>query len=322
MERKFKVSLAKLAEELDMNVIYSPKETEDIFISRPDVNRPGLQLAGYYLNEDQDRVQVFGLSELSYLESLDEELMKARVNKFTDYKPPAFIFTRGFEPTPYLAEACKERGIPLLSTVTNTSDFLATLITSLNNHLAPRITRHGVLMEVYGEGVLILGSSGVGKSETAVELLVRGHRLISDDAVEIKRVSSRTLVGSSPDNIRHFMELRGIGVINVRQTFGMGKVKMTEKVEMVIVLEPWEDGKNYDRMGTSNQVIDIMGVRVPSLTIPVKPGRNLAVIIEVAVINNRLKKIGYHPAKELFRNLGMPEEDIPTEENVVPNNFW
>ncbi len=205
-----------------------------------------------------------------------------------------------------------------MRTSDGTSAFLSSLISTLNVELAPRITRHGVLVEVYGEGVLIFGDSGVGKSETAIELIKRGHRLIADDAVEIRRVSSKTLVGSSPDNIRHFMELRGIGIINARRLFGMGAVKITEKIDMVISMELWNPEKVYDRMGMENEYIEILGNRVPNLTIPVKPGRNLAAIIEVAAMNNRQKKMGYNAAHELLQKLGMVE-DIPA---IVPEDNW
>ena len=189
---------------------------------------------------------------------------------------------------------------------------MSTMIATLKVDLAPRITRHGVLVEVYGEGILLLGESGVGKSETAIELIKRGHRLIADDAVEIRRVSDKTLVGSSPANIRHFMELRGVGIINARRIFGMGSVKMTETVDMVISLEQWDKTKVYDRMGMNDEYTEILGIKVPSLTIPVKTGRNLAIIIEVAAMNNRQKKMGYNAAQELLKQLGMVE-DIPAD---------
>ena len=212
----------------------------------------------------------------------------------------------------------KKHDQAILSTQENTSSIMSTMIAYLRTALSPIITRHGVLVEVYGEGVLIFGDSGVGKSETAIELIKRGHRLIADDAVEIRRVSSKTLVGSSPDNIRHFMELRGIGIINARRLFGMGAVKITEKIDMVISMELWNPEKVYDRMGMENEYIEILGNRVPNLTIPVKPGRNLAAIIEVAAMNNRQKKMGYNAAHELLQKLGMVE-DIPA---IVPEDNW
>ena len=208
--------------------------------------------------------------------------------------------------------------MPVLKSKDTTSEVSAALIAFLNLQLAPRITRHGVLVEVYGEGILLLGESGVGKSETAIELVKRGHRLIADDAVEIRKVSSKSLVGSAPDNIRHFIELRGIGIINASRIFGVGAVKLTEKIDMVINLEPWDMNKVYDRMGLEAQTTEILGITVPSVTIPVKPGRNLAVIIEVASMNNRQKKLGYNAAEDLLKRLGMMEDDGVEEVNVDP----
>ena len=212
-----------------------------------------------------------------------------------------------------MLELAKEYEVPLLRSKESTSNFIAGLIAYLNLTLAPRITRHGVLIEIYGEGVFITGESGVGKSETAIELVKRGHRLVADDAVEIRKVSNISLVGSSPDNIRHFLELRGIGIINARRLFGIGAVKMTEKIDLVVELEQWNSEKIYDRMGVDTEFVSLLGVKIPSLTIPVKPGRNLAVILEVAAMNNRQKKMGYNAARELLNRLGMeadPKEVI------------
>ena len=214
-----------------------------------------------------------------------------------------------------ILEAAQENGVACLRTSDNTSSFLSGLLSYLNVELAPRITRHGVLIEAYGEGMLILGESGVGKSETAIELVKRGHRLIADDAVEIRRVSNRTLVGTSPENIRHFLELRGIGIINARRLFGMGAVKVTEKIDMIVKLELWDPKKAYDRMGMENEYATLLGIQVPCLTIPVKPGRNLAIILEVAAMNNRQKKMGYNAAQELMQNLGMPVENSTSVKN-------
>jgi HPr kinase/phosphorylase len=210
---------------------------------------------------------------------------------------------------PELLSAAEKYGVPVLSTPDTTSSLVAALVSYMNVELAPRITRHGVLVEVYGEGILLVGDSGVGKSETAIELIKRGHRLIADDAVEIRRVSAKSLVGTAPENIRHFIELRGIGIINARRIFGMGAVKITEKIDMVINLEIWDNSKVYDRMGIDSEYTEILGIRVPVLTIPVKPGRNLAIIIEVAAMNNRQKKMGFNAAQELLSSLGM---DIST----------
>ena len=238
------------------------------------------------------------------------------------HRPPAIVITRGLEVLPELRESCEENGVPLLRTPDITSAFMASLIAYLNVQLAPRITRHGVFVEVYGEGILLVGDSGVGKSETAIELVKRGHRLIADDAVEIRRVSSKTLVGSAPENIRHFIELRGIGIINARRIFGMGAVKVTEKIDMVIQLEQWDNDKVYDRMGLDNEYADILGIKVPMLTIPVKPGRNLAIIIEVASMNSRQKKMGYNAAQELMHNLGMTDEvETPPSVQIEWNKY-
>jgi HPr kinase/phosphorylase len=219
-------------------------------------------------------------------------------------------------------EIAKEFEVPLLRSGESTSDFTSALIAFLNLHLAPRVTRHGVLVEVYGEGILLLGESGVGKSETAIELVKRGHRLIADDAVEIRRVSSKSLVGTAPDNIRHFIELRGIGIINASRIFGAGSVKLTEKIDLVINLEQWDINKVYDRMGLENQTTEILELNIPSLTIPVKPGRNLAVIIEVAAMNSRQKKLGYNAAEDLLKRLGMTDdEEVKDTDNAPVNPF-
>ena len=214
-----------------------------------------------------------------------------------------------------MIDACEKHDVPLLKTHQETSPFLAALIAELNRELAPRITRHGVLVEVYGEGVLIVGESGAGKSETAIELIKRGHRLIADDAVEIRKVSYNTLEGSSPSNIRHFIELRGIGIINARRIFGMGAVKPKEKIDMVVQLEEWDATKAYDRMGLDNEYTRLLGIKVPVITVPITPGRNLAVIVETAAMNNRQKKMGYNGAKELMHNLGIDDIE-PTDKEL------
>lgn len=226
-------------------------------------------------------------------------------------KPPAIIIARNLPEKDEILSTAKLYDIPVLRSPDSTSSLSASLVSFLSVELAPRITRHGVLVEVYGEGCLLIGDSGVGKSETAIELIKRGHRLIADDAVEIRRVSKTSLVGSSPDNIRHFIEVRGVGIINARRIFGMGAVKLTEKINMVINMELWDSTKVYDRMGLENEYMEILGIDVPVLTIPVKPGRNLAIIIEVAAMNNRQKKMGYNGAQELLQSLGM--DVTPTE---------
>jgi HPr kinase/phosphorylase len=308
MDGKFTVPLSKIVKEFSLESLYMPKETDSILVSSVDVNRPGLQLGGFFDYFDNDRIQVIGLTEISFLKRFVEEKRYIAISRLFERKPPAVVICRNIEPYPEMLTIAEEFNVPLLKTSEATSSFMSSLISFLNVELAPRITRHGVLVECYGEGILLLGESGVGKSETAIELVKRGHRLIADDAVEIRRVSSKTLVGSSPENIRHFVELRGIGIINARRIFGMGAVKITEKLDMIIHLEVWDSSKVYDRMGMENENTEILGLKVPSLTIPVKPGRNLAIIIEVAAMNNRQKKMGYNAAQELLSKLGFADE--------------
>lgn len=297
--KEYSVSLGDLVQEFKLEIIHGPEGFEKTEITNDDVNRPGLQLAGLLDFFDPNRLQIMGKVEYTYVERLSSEDRLACFNKLFELKVPALIISRNMEVYPECLEAAIAHDIPILRTNEFTSTIVSNLIASLRVSLAPRITMHGVLVEIYGEGVLILGDSGVGKSETAIELVKRGHRLIADDAVEIKRVSDRTLVGTSPEVIRYFIELRGIGIVDVRRIFGVGSVKLTEKVELIINLEAWEDGKQYDRLGLDSQSTNILDIAIPSLTIPVKPGRNLAVIIEVAAMNNRHKKMGYNAAQEL-----------------------
>lgn len=316
MAEVFSVTLQAIIDEFDMEVLYSPKPPIQITVQENDVNRPGLQMIGFYEYFNHERIQICGKMEFAYLASIDEQTRKTRLELLFEKKMPALIITRDLEIFPEMMELSNKYEVPLLRTKESTSTFLASLIAFLNVRLAPRITRHGVLIEVYGEGVLIVGESGVGKSETAIELVKRGHRLVADDAVEIRKVSSISLVGSSPDNIRHFLELRGIGIINARRLFGMGAVKVTEKIDLIVELELWNPEKVYDRMGVDNEFTTILGVKVPSLTIPVKPGRNLAVILEVAAMNNRQKKMGYNAAQELLDNLGLNMESKEKVKNI------
>ena len=297
--KEFGVCLGDLIQEFNFEVIYGPDGFDKIEITKDDVSRPGLQLAGFFDFFDPNRLQVMGKVETTYVESFEPEKRTEIFERLFSAGIPAMIISRNIDIFPECLEAAKKYGVPLLRTNEFTSTIINAIVASLKVSLAPRITLHGVLIEIYGEGVLLLGDSGVGKSETAIELVKRGHRLIADDAVEIKRVSDKTLVGTSPDVIRYFIELRGIGIVDVRRIFGVGSVKLTEKIEMVINLENWEEGKQYDRLGLEGQSTSILDIRVPSLTIPVKPGRNLAVIIEVAAMNNRYKKMGYNAAKEL-----------------------
>ncbi len=303
MEEKYTIPLSVIVEEFSLNKIYVPDHYEDISITTPEVNRPGLILAGFFEHFEAARIQILGHAEHRYLDSLDEEQAKEKLTALVALHPVAIITTSDLTFHPALTEACRHIGVPLFHSNWNTSPLMAALIASLNVHLAPRITRHGVLVDVYGEGILILGDSGIGKSETAIELVKRGHRLIADDAVEIKRVSARRLVGSAPEIIRHYVELRGIGIVDIRRLFGMGAVKDTESIDLVVKLEPWEQGKMYDRLGLDEEKIEILGLKLPVITIPVHPGRNLAIILEIAAMNNRQKCMGYNTAEEFNKRL-------------------
>ncbi|MDL2324773.1 HPr(Ser) kinase/phosphatase [Ruminococcaceae bacterium OttesenSCG-928-A16] len=309
---QFSVSLDKIATQLNMETLYSPVELKNILIETDEVNRPGLLLTGYDEFFDPQRIQILGNAEMGYLERLPVKERCERVHNLFVAKPPTVVITRGLSVFDCILEYAKEYGVPVLTTPEATSSFMSGVISILSVDLAPRVTRHGVLVEVYGEGILILGDSGVGKSETAVELLKRGHRLIADDAVELRRVSNRTIFGQAPENIRHFVELRGIGIINVARIFGAGAVKTSEKIELVVELEPWDKHKNYSRTGLENNKIDILGLQLPLTVIPVMPGRNLAVILEIAAINNRQKAMGYNAAVELLGQLGL-KNDITQE---------
>lgn len=317
MATGFSVSLSQIVEDLNLTKVYLADNFNDINISTIEINRPGLELTGYFEFFDNKRIQVLGNTEFSYLGRFGSEAQRMVIDSIFSFGPPAVIICRDIEPSNAILESAKLHKVSILSSNDNTSDLTAYLVQYLNRALAPRITRHGVLVEVYGEGCLLIGNSGVGKSETAIELIKRGHRLVADDAVEIRRTTATTLIGQSPANIRHFIELRGIGIINARKLFGMGAVKMQEKIDMVINLELWDNTKVYDRMGLDNEFMDILGVEVPTLTIPVKPGRNLAVIIEVAAMNNRQKKMGYNAAQDLLKSLGMDMNDMAPSPKVV-----
>ena len=306
----FAVSLKRLVEKVSLEVTYAPCELDKISVEIAEVNRPGLFLTGYYDYFDKLRLQIMGLAEMNFLAGLAPEKRRERLDQLFRQQPPAVIVCRSeeLEPFPEMLELAQQHKVALLRSNEMTCTLMGSLISVLNLELAPRITRHGVLVEVYGEGILILGDSGVGKSETAIELVKRGHRLIADDAVELRRVSYRKILGTAPANIRHFIELRGIGIINVARVFGIGSVRSSVEVEMVVQLEPWDRTKNYDRTGLETEYYDILGVKVPSMLIPVMPGRNLAVILETAAINNRQKEMGYNAAKELLTQLGLADD--------------
>ncbi|MBQ2750324.1 MAG: HPr(Ser) kinase/phosphatase [Clostridia bacterium] len=302
-ESKYSIKLKQIIEEFGLTVYYGPEGYENTEIRSDDIIRPGLQLAGYFEYFDPLRLQLIGKMEAAFLDRFTSEQRRKIFDKYFKYPIPGLIYSRNITPFPECVESAKEHGRTILCSTATTNELHAALIGALQVHLAPRVTRHGVLVEVYGEGILILGDSGVGKSETAMELVNRGHRLIADDAVEIKKVSARSLVGNAPEAIKHFIELRGIGVVDVRRLFGTGAINDSEKINLVIKMEPWEDGKQYDRLGLEDETINILGLDLPALTIPVKPGRNLAIIIEVAAKNNRNKRMGYNAAKELTERL-------------------
>ena len=303
MAEKYFVTLDRIIDNNSLDVVYTPEPVNEIKIETNEINRPGIVLTGYVDFFDPLRIQVLGWTELGFLQHMTTAERNKALGYWLELHPAAAVVTRGLEIPDYLITACEQYEVPLLSTGEETSPFIASLIGFLNRQLAPRITRHGVLVEVYGEGILIIGESGAGKSETAIELIKRGHRLIADDAVEIRRVSDKTLEGYSPSNIRHFIELRGIGIINARRIFGMGAVKPQEKIDMVIQLEEWDSTKAYDRLGLDNEYTRILDVKVPVITVPITPGRNLAVICETAAVNYRQKQMGYNAAQELYKRV-------------------
>ena len=310
------IPLKKILDHFDLEVLHGPEGYGERKITSDDVNRPGLQLTGFFDYFADERLQLIGLVETTYLNKLTAKQRLERFDALMDHPFPALIYARGIEPFPECMEMAKRHDTIILRTQEQTSNFMSSLITYLKNALAPCITRHGVLLDIYGEGVLILGESGVGKSETAIELVKRGHRLIADDAVEIRRTSANRLVGTSPELIRHYLELRGIGVVDVRRLFGMSAIKFDSDIDVVINLEPWNDGTFYDRLGVDDLYTSILDVPVPTLTIPVKPGRNLAIIIEVAAMNNRNKKMGYNAALEFTKQVNDHFDKALAESNL------
>lgn len=313
-QQRFTVTLKQIIDNFKMEVLYVPVDPATITISENDITRPGLQLMGFYEYFNPERIQVIGKMEFAYLSTLPESERIKHLTQLFAQHIKCLCLSRGLPCFAEMLTLAQKYRVPLLRTAESTSHFTSNLLSYLNLHLAPRVTRHGVLIEIYGEGIFITGESGVGKSETAIELVKRGHRLVADDAVELRKVSNTNLVGTSPENIRHFLELRGIGIINVRRLFGMGAVKMQQEIDMIIELEQWDASKVYDRMGVDEQFVTILGVKVPSMTIPVKPGRNTAVIMEVAAMNSRQKKMGYNATKELMQRLGYA--DMESSETV------
>jgi len=299
----YSVPLSTLVKEFKLEVVYAATDYEAIQVTVEDVSRPGLQLAGYFDHFEPMRLQVIGNVEVSYLQKLSPAERAMTFDRLLSYKVPALLIARDIPPDPVCLEMAKKHNVTLLRSQEATSTIVSAIISYLKTALAPRITRHGVLMEVYGEGLLLLGESGMGKSEAAVELLKRGHRMIADDAVEIRKVSSNSLVGTAPELIRNYVELRGIGIINVAKLFGMGAVKSENEINLVVNIVPWNNNEVYDRLGLDDQYMEILDVKIPMNTIPVTPGRNLAVILEVAAMNNRQRKMGYNPAQEFTEQI-------------------
>ena len=300
MRSKYSVKLKKIMEEHEnLKPLYLASNYEEALVTTSDVNRPALQLTGFYDYFDPSRIQILGRVESTYLDTLSIEDRRRTFDRFMQHEIAALVICHGVSPFPECIEMARKYDRSVFITDEDTSEFQADLILSLQKYLAPRVTVHGVLVEIYGEGILLMGDSGIGKSETALELIKRGHRLIADDAVEIRRVSRHSLMGTAPEMIRYYMELRGIGVVNVKHLFGMGAVKPESNVDLVIKMEPWDDSKAYDRLGLTSETANFVGVDIPQVTVPVGPGRNLAVIMELAAMNNRQKKMGYNAAVAL-----------------------
>ncbi len=297
------VQLTEFIELMQLNNITPEINTDDIVIVHPDVNRPALQLAGFFDHFDSQRVQIIGFVEQQFINTLDHETKRKTYDKLLSYKLPCIVFARSQEPDEDMLELANYYGVPCLVTDMTTTDIMAEIIRWLKVKLAPSISIHGVLVDIYGEGVLITGDSGIGKSESALELIKRGHRLVSDDVVEIRKVSEQTLIGSAPDITKHFIEVRGIGIIDVKALFGVGSVKDTQQIDMVIQLEEWNREKEYDRLGLEDNYTEYLGNKVICHTLPIRPGRNLAVICESAAVNHRQKKMGYNAAQELYNRV-------------------
>lgn len=296
------VKLTKVIEKMKLENLTPDIDIEKIRIHEPDINRPALQIAGYYEYFDAARIQIIGYVEYSYMENaLDAEQQRIAFEKLLDYPIPAIVFCRNLKPNDLFLEIARQKGRPIFLTNEATSAFTAEIIRWLNEQLAPMMTVHGVLVDVYGQGVLITGESGIGKSEAALELIKRGHRLVSDDAVELRKISDEILMGTAPDITKHLIELRGIGIVDVKALYGASSVKDYQQIDLVIHLEDWDKDKDYDRLGLEDNFTEYLGVKVASHNIPIRPGRNLAVICESAAVNFRQKKMGYNAAEELYK---------------------
>ena len=303
MIETYSVPLKTLVEEFKLEIAFQSTDYESIRITVEDVARPGLQLAGFFDHYEPMRLQVMGNVEMSYVAKLESSGRSAIYDRLFSYKFPAMIIARDIVPHKEMLTMAKKHNITILRSPNATSTVVSSIITYLKGALAPRVTRHGVLVEVYGEGILLIGDSGIGKSEAAIELLKRGHRLIADDAVEIRKVSNSALVGTAPALIRNYIELRGIGIINVAKLYGMGAVKLDNQIDLVVNIVHWNTHEAYDRLGLDDQYTELLGVQVPMYTIPITPGRNLAVILEVAAMNNRQRKMGYNAALEFTERI-------------------
>lgn len=297
------VSVEKIAGKLQLKNYIAEMDLKAQRIKLADVNRPALQLSGYFEHFEQSRVQLIGMVEYTYLQQMEESEKKKIYKQFLGYDVPCVIFCRDFTPDDLFLQEAKENNVPVLGTSRSTSEFMAELIYLLSEELAPCITIHGVLVDVYGEGLLITGESGIGKSEAALELIRRGHRLVTDDVVEIRKINEHTLVGTSPDVTRYFIELRGIGIIDVKTLFGVECVKEKMRIDLVIRLEDWKKDNEYDRLGLTEEYTELLGNKVVCHSLPIRPGRNLAVICEAAAVNHRQKKMGYNAAQELYRRV-------------------
>ena len=297
------VSIKQLIDKLELQNLTPEIDITGIKVTQPDINRPALQLAGYFEHYDETRPQIIGFVEYSYMEHMTEEDKREVYPKVLSEKTPCIVFCRDLRPDEIFLETAVKNKVPVLLTQKSTSAFMAEIIRWLNVKLAPCISVHGVLVDVYGEGVLITGESGIGKSEAALELIKRGHRLVSDDVVELRKVSDVTLVGSAPDITRHFIELRGIGIIDVKTLFGVESVKDTQSVDLVIKLEEWDRDKEYDRLGLHEEYTEYLGNKIVCHSLPIRPGRNLAIIVESAAVNHRQKKMGYNAAEELYKRV-------------------
>ena len=297
------VMITELIEKMKMRNVLPEIDTDKVVLSHPDVNRPALQLTGFFDHFDRERVQIIGYVEQAYINTLPREVRVERYDKLLSSEIPCVVYSRGQEPDEDMQDLCLHYQVPLMVSDKSTSDLMAEVIRWLKVKLAPCISIHGVLVDVFGEGVLIMGESGIGKSEAALELIKRGHRLVSDDVVEIRKVSDATLVGSAPDITKHFIELRGIGIIDVKSLYGVESVKDTQNIDMVIKLEDWDKDKEYDRLGLEDRYTEFLGNQVVCHNIPIRPGRNLAIIVESAAVNYRQKKMGYNAAQELYNRV-------------------